>query len=59
MIYYISIVSLLFIYYNIDYNIISREHALSATIVDRIFQVGTRVFADGGVGGFDEQGWYM
>jgi serine/threonine-protein phosphatase 2A regulatory subunit B'' len=29
------------------------EHALSEAIVDRIFQVGTRVFSDGQIGGFD------
>ena len=32
------------------------EHSLSNTIVDRIFQVGVRVFTDGHVGGFDAHG---
>lgn len=32
------------------------EHALSETIVDRIFQVGVRVFTDGQIGGFEDGG---
>jgi serine/threonine-protein phosphatase 2A regulatory subunit B'' len=32
------------------------EHSLSDAIVDRIFQVGTKVFSDGQVGGFEESG---
>lgn len=32
------------------------EHSLSEAIVDRIFQVGTRVFSDGQVGNFDSTG---
>jgi len=33
-----------------------QEHSLSDAIVDRIFQVGTRVFSDGQVGGFASTG---
>jgi serine/threonine-protein phosphatase 2A regulatory subunit B'' len=32
------------------------EHSLSEAIVDRIFQVGTKVFTDGQVGGFNTTG---
>jgi hypothetical protein len=32
------------------------DHSLSNTIVDRIFQVGVRVFTDGHIGGFDAHG---